>query len=319
MVKYLFLLLATLGWAEDLATLYRTQGIGSLQERAEQQLLDTTYWRSRVEAMDTRFGYLENTSALLSCDKNSSMLQFFRKDDNGSFMLQNSYGAYTGKSNGDKLKEGDLRTPVGIYRLTKKLDKLDPFYGPMAFVTSYPNFYDRIRGKNGSGIWIHGLPADAEREPYTRGCIAIENGDLECMDRHLNYQSALLVIDQHPKLNAPKEVLASILTQLFQWRHAWMINDVDSYLGFYAEDFTRFDGMDLKRFSDFKRRLFDLKEEKEILIANVALLPYPGDDASLYVVFFDEDYRSKRHSFTGKKGLMIRYTDEGRMQIVAEQ
>ncbi|CAI6147276.1 MAG: hypothetical protein SPLUMA1_SPLUMAMAG1_01934 [uncultured Sulfurimonas sp.] len=58
----------------------------------------------------------------------------------------------------DKIREGDLRTPIGVYKLVKKLSKVDSFYGPLAFATSYPNSYDKYLGKNGSGIWIHGLP-----------------------------------------------------------------------------------------------------------------------------------------------------------------
>lgn len=319
MVKLLLLFITTLSLAQDLATLYRTEGFDNVRQLLDRQLTQTDYWQERLEPLDTRFGYFENTNALLNCDKNSSTLKFYRRDDNGTFILQNSYGAYTGKANGDKIKEGDHKTPVGIYRLTKKLDKLDPFYGPMAFVTSYPNFYDRIRGKNGSGIWIHGLPADAEREPYTRGCIAIENGDLECMDRHLNYQHALLVIDQHLAIDVSKDDLSNILAQLFTWRYAWIYNDIESYLGFYAEDFTRFDGMKLEAFTSFKKRIFSRKEEKEILFKNIAIIPYPGEEQSLYAILFDEDYHTDRHTFSGKKGLIVRLHDNGRMQIIAEQ
>ncbi|MDX1295239.1 MAG: L,D-transpeptidase family protein [Sulfurimonadaceae bacterium] len=319
MVKILLLLIATLSCAQDLATLHRTEGFAAVQRTLDRELGDPTYWQQQLEKQDTRFGYFENTKALLSCDKTSSVLKFWRRDDNGSFVLQNSYGAYTGKANGDKIKEGDLKTPVGVYRLTKKLDNLDPFYGPLAFVTSYPNFYDRIRGKNGSGIWIHGLPTDAKRDPYTRGCIAIENGDLECMDRHLNYQHALLVIDQDLKLDARKEQLAAILSQLFQWRYAWLYNDLDAYLSFYADEFIRHDGMKIRQFRQFKKRIFARNDAKEILFKNIAVVPYPGDVSSLYTVLFDEEYSSKRHNFSGKKGLIVKLLDNGRIQIIAEQ
>jgi murein L,D-transpeptidase YafK len=319
MVKLLLLLITTLSLAQDLATLYRTEGLDNLRQTLDRQLTQVDYWRDQLENLDTRFGYFENTNALLNCDKNSSTLKFYRRDDNGSFVLQNSYGAYTGRGNGDKIKEGDYKTPVGVYRLTKKLDKLDPFYGPMAFVTSYPNFYDRIRGKNGSGIWIHGLPADAKREPYTRGCIAIENGDLECMDRHLNYQHALLVIDQHFSMDVNKKDLATILSQLFAWRHAWIYNDLEAYLGFYADDFTRYDGMRIDAFKRFKTTIFSRNEEKEILFRNIAIIPYPGDETSLFAILFDEDYRTQRHAFNGKKGLIVKLLDNGRFQIIAEQ
>ena len=33
--------------------------------------------------------------------------------------------------------------------------------------------------KNGSGIWIHGMPYNADREKFTKGCIALDNNELE--------------------------------------------------------------------------------------------------------------------------------------------
>ena len=79
--------------------------------------------------------------------------------------------AFTGKYDGDKVSAGDRRTPIGIYNLTQKLSTVDPFYGPMAFVTSYPNLYDRIRGKSGDGIWIHGLPLPAIETTLPKGVL----------------------------------------------------------------------------------------------------------------------------------------------------
>ena len=38
--------------------------------------------------------------------------------------------------------------------------------GQLAFVLSYPNTYDKVQGKNGHGIWIHGSPLDGrQRRP----------------------------------------------------------------------------------------------------------------------------------------------------------
>lgn len=318
MVKYCLLFLATFAFGNDLLTLYRQHDLQAVQQHLDQQLTDIRYWEAELQPRDTRFGYFENTNALLSCDKNQSKLQFFRKDENGTFVHHKSFGAYTGKANGDKFKEGDLKTPVGVYRLTQKLNNLDPFYGPMAFVTSYPNFYDKIRGKNGSGIWIHGLPADAAREPYTRGCIAIENTDLECLDRTFNYQHALLIIDEHPNIDADKHDLALILSEVYRWRYAWIYNDFKSYLNFYATDFRRFDGMDYETFKRYKTRIFAKNETKQIRFYNMAVVPYPGESESLFIVYFDEDYQSSSYHFTGQKGLIVRVA-QGHMQILAEQ
>ena len=84
-----------------------------------------------------------------------------------------------GRREGDKQKEGDLRTPEGVYfithKITQKLDFME--YGPHAFNLNYPNPADRLRGKTGSGIWLH-----SKGQPITglttRGCMAIDQYEL---------------------------------------------------------------------------------------------------------------------------------------------
>ena len=84
-----------------------------------------------------------------------------------------------GQVEGDKQREGDLKTPEGIYFITHKIaQKLDFMeYGPHAFALNYPNPVDRIRKKTGSGIWLHskGQPISGIQ---TRGCLAIEQADI---------------------------------------------------------------------------------------------------------------------------------------------
>lgn len=85
-----------------------------------------------------------------------------------------------GRREGDKQKEGDLRTPEGVYfithKITQKLDFME--YGPHAFNLNYPNPADRLRGKTGSGIWLHskGQPIEGLT---TRGCMAIDMHEIE--------------------------------------------------------------------------------------------------------------------------------------------
>ena len=79
----------------------------------------------------------------------------------------------TGSSGGDKWREGDLATPEGVYFMTRRQTGLpEKLYGNLAFPLNYPNPVDRLRGKTGYGIWLHGrgkplVPRD------TRGCIAL--------------------------------------------------------------------------------------------------------------------------------------------------
>jgi murein L,D-transpeptidase YafK len=60
-------------------------------------------------------------------------------------------------------------------------DKLTDFYGSGAFPINYPNEWDRIRGRNGYGIWLHGTPRDTYSRPprASDGCIVLSNEDLD--------------------------------------------------------------------------------------------------------------------------------------------
>lgn len=84
-----------------------------------------------------------------------------------------------GRAEGDKQKQGDLRTPEGVYFITRKITQPLDFmeYGPHAFALNYPNPVDRIRRKTGGGIWLHskGQPIAGIK---TRGCLAIEQEDI---------------------------------------------------------------------------------------------------------------------------------------------
>ncbi len=94
-------------------------------------------------------------------------------------------------SNGvGKVQQGDLKTPLGTYRI---LDKRCHPVKYRAMTISYPNAEDRKRAKElgvnpGSMITIHGQPhwnADGHGDDYTlshdwtNGCIALTNSDLD--------------------------------------------------------------------------------------------------------------------------------------------
>jgi murein L,D-transpeptidase YafK len=89
---------------------------------------------------------------------------------------------------GHKLREGDSRTPEGLYTLDFKLEDSD-FY--KAIRVSYPNerdiFYARQHGVDPGGkIMIHGLPNDLTAArvghpviDWTQGCIAVTNSEMD--------------------------------------------------------------------------------------------------------------------------------------------
>ncbi len=315
---YLFFL-ASLAANDKLIDLYQKEGLSAIEKIFDTQLTSQEYWNNKLHSIDTRFGYLEGTNYLLACDKNQTSLKLYTKDRNNSFILESDFSAFVGKVDGDKQREGDLKTPIGVYKLIQKLNKVDPFYGPLAFVTSYPNSFDKVRGKNGSGIWVHGLPLNQERDDYTKGCIAINNANIKHIEDQIDVEKALVYIDKKPFINVKKETLSILLSQLYTWRKAWKESDIETYLSFYDQNFKRNDGLDKKSFSEYKKRVFAKQEYKNIHFSKINILPYPMEgNENLYLISFHEEYSSSSYSFSGEKELYI-HLDTQNFTILAEK
>lgn len=130
----------------------------------------------------------------------------------------------TGQKDGDKEKEGDLKTPEGIYFIVGKISSgLDFFeYGHTAFTLNYPNPVDRIRGKTGSGIWIHGRGVPLTPK-MTRGCVSLLNADVDHLDDHVFLHTTPILISQNlewSNATQPRAV-AEIAAGTRAWAHAW--------------------------------------------------------------------------------------------------
>ena len=317
-LSLLALSISTFADTTGILTEYRNNGIVNVQKKMDNALASKKYWDQYLKNKNTEFGYIETYKNVLVCNKEKSTLTLYSKSKDGSYKQQKEYSAYTGKIKGDKVTEGDLRTPIGVYNLVKKISKLDSFYGPMAFVTSYPNIYDKYKGKDGSGIWIHGLPTEQERDEFTKGCIAINNQSIECLDRHINIDETLLIINKNAiKLDISKKELSTLLSSLYRWRYSWIYNDIDTYLAFYSPKFMRVDGMNFNRFKAYKTRIFNKKEIKEIIFNEINVIPYPNG-GNLYKISFKEQYKSNSFTFTGDKVLMVKIIDNS-IKIITEK
>lgn len=304
--------------AASIVTEYRLNGIKNIEKRMDFELTSTDYWNHYIKNIDTSFGYIESYNSILTCNKENSTLNLYKKQ-NHKYEKNEEYSAFTGKMKGDKKKEGDLKTPLGIYNITKKISKLDSFYGPLAFVTSYPNVFDIYKGKNGSGIWIHGLPTEQERDDYTKGCIAINNDNLVCLDQEIDIESTLLIINQDDKIQkVSKNTLANILAGLYAWRYSWIYNETQNYLSFYSPKFKRIDGMQYKQFIKYKTRIFNKKEKKTITFKDINVVPYPNTQDTFQVTF-EEVYKSTSFAFKGNKVLIIKSNKKKPFHIISEK
>ncbi len=136
------------------------------------------------------------------------------------------------------------------HRATCRARSSTDFYGAGAFPINYPNEWDRRQGRDGYGIWLHGVPRDVYSRPprASDGCIVLSNprprvggaaragrpdaGDHRRRDRMERRR-------RRSRRSARRSPRA-----LEQWRADWQSRDTERYLAHYSSRF-RLRGQDL--------------------------------------------------------------------------
>ncbi len=117
---------------------------------------------------------------------------------NGKPVLVDEFYTTIGLFGADKSKEGDQRTPLGVYRVQYEIrdPRKDGFLGKFAMTLDYPNAFDSHSGRTGSGIWIHGVPQNLHvRAPKASdGCLAVANKDLQKLRKYVRYMETQVVV-----------------------------------------------------------------------------------------------------------------------------
>ncbi|WP_419765414.1 MAG: L,D-transpeptidase family protein [Arcobacter sp.] len=301
----------------DFVSIYRTMGIEEVQKELEKQLQTEKYWNEYLKNTDVSYGYYESNKYVIVADKLSKKIELFKKQDK-KFLKLLTQSMISGEKEGDKYIEGDLKTPVGAYRLTRKLTKLDQFYGPFALVTNYPNTFDKSLNKEGHGIWIHGMPLEETREDFTKGCIALDNENLVSLEKNMNFDESVLLISEKNVEPTTKEEMSKVLSFIYSWTDAWRISDINKYLEYYSNDFKRANGQDFEAFKNHKKYIFSRNEDKTIRFTNINIIPYPNSlNKKMFKIVMDQHYQTKSYLFDGVKELYIQL-DGDKISILSE-
>jgi len=225
-----------------------------------------------------------------------------------------------GRNGVDKSREGDQKTPIGVYNILALKDKLPDFYGPGAYPLSYPNDWDRINGRNGHGIWLHGTPSETyARAPWaTDGCVVLTNEDLARLSRYVDIARTPVVIGQAVEWREPVQWEADrdgFLAAFRKWKSDWESLDANRYLSHYSRGF-RSESRDFASWSARKRALAGTKTWVKVGVSEVSLFEYPGA-RDLMMITFEQDYRSNNLSNrTSKRQFWSR--EDGQWRIVHE-
>ncbi|WP_279038891.1 L,D-transpeptidase family protein [Campylobacter helveticus] len=308
--------------ASDLVKIYLNDGLDAVGAAIEKELGNKDFWLEELGDKNLTLGYYDKDVVIVKTNKNDKILKV-HSYTNGKIKKEFEQKEVITGLMGDKEKEGDLKTPIGFYELGAKFNPGDQYYGPFAFATSYPNLLDKVQGKTGGGIWIHGYPLDGTRldEFKTRGCIALFNDKLEDFAKVVAGKKVYVLTEEKDSVKAKKDEIASLMADLFAWKYAWTESDVNAYLDFYdEEEFKRFDKSTFSQFASMKRVIFSRKEHKIIKFSDISISPYPNlEDEKMYRISFYEDYYTKNYQFRGNKILYVKLDKKGKMKILAEQ
>ncbi len=211
-----------------------------------------------------------------------------------------------GKAGTDKVREGDKKTPIGVYHVTASLprQKLTDFYGSGAFPISYPNEWDKRQGRNGHGIWLHGTPSDTFSRPpkASDGCVVLANQDLDALAKNLQVGTTPVIISNSIEwlsLDDWQAERTALSRSIEEWRSDWESLDTERYLGHYSKRFQA-GNQNFEQWSTQKRQINAVKQWIKVGAANISMFRNPGKD-EMIVVTFDQDYRSSNLSNVMKK------------------
>ncbi len=262
------------------------------------------------------------TPAAIFIDLSAYRLYLF-EERGGRFVRTRDFYVSIGKGGAEKRFEGDEKTPVGVYLVDSYLpgERLPDLYGVGAFPINYPNAWDRLKGRTGSGIWIHGTEfANYSRPPLSsRGCVTLSNEDFRVLQDQVEVSRTPVIVADRVNWVDPEEIAGtrrSLEASLEIWRSDWESRNSDRYLSHYASDF-RTGNMDLVAFSRHKRTVNASKRFIRVGLDEVGIYRYPGEP-DLALVDFLQRYESDNFRASRRKHQYWR-RDGDRWRIVYEE
>ena len=211
-----------------------------------------------------------------------------------------------GKLGANKTREGDMKTPTGVYHVTASLSpkKVGDFYGTGAFPINYPNEWDKRQGRNGHGIWLHGTPSDTFSRPpkASEGCVVLSNTDLDALAKNLQIGLTPVIISNSIEwlsFDDWQKERATLSREIEEWRSDWESQDIERYIRHYAKDF-RTKNQSRADYEKQKRKINGGKDWIKVKISNLSMFRDPGKD-DLVIVTFEQDYQSNNLSNQMKK------------------
>lgn len=240
---------------------------------------------------------------LAAVDASRSRLYWFanRTGADGKLKLELLRETYVsvGINGVGKVKEGDGKTPTGVYFIQKNLPgaTLPDLFGVGALTLNYPNAVDAMRNKTGSGIWLHGTPsAQYSRAPEaTDGCVVLSNPEMEHL-LHLpgSRMTPVIIADKLEWIQAGKTptLYTQFKPRLDQWIADRQTADADKLKPYYSVRFER-DALDLQHWWPKLVQALPVQRKAKPLEV-ISVLHWDDDDDTMVVTLSDPNFKDNR-------------------------
>lgn len=281
------------------------------------------FYPSNILMMDDKFAH-----HIILVEKATHKLHLY-ENSAGMPKLIKTFNTATGKFKGDKLINGDHKTPEGIYTIYEFLSKEEllrrhgkyaEIYGAGAFPMDYPNFMDERAGKTGGGIWLHST--DDDNRIYkgldSKGCVVLQNADLKDISQFIQLDHTPIIVVQDilylSKLTWERN-RQDLSDAVSKWAKAWQTKDFDTYISSY--DPQRFHDRSKGGYASYKaykKAVFSRPDSPSIKIDFISIM----SNLDYAVVHLQQDYRSSIINDIGKKTLYLKKDANYEWKIVGE-
>lgn len=244
-------------------------------------------------------------------------------NNNGKLTLLTDYYISQGRLGVNKFKEGDQKTPLGVYYITSRVAgaKLPDFYGSGALPINYPNEWDKVNGRSGSGIWLHGTPSDSYSRPplSSDGCVVLTNTDLQEVSALVEIGNTPVIISDDIKFVTRDKAEADRINadrMLESWRVDMQSTDPARLRKHYAHDFKAARGQNLDGWLDKIHQSMLGARKIGVSLSDVTFFRYPGQKELIVAAFTQNVSIGKGTHVTRKRQYWAR--EGAQWKIVSE-
>ena len=264
----------------------------------------------------------EDQHHVLVVDAKRSRLYVY-ENRGGELKFVTDYYVSQGRLGVNKMKAGDQKTPVGVYYITSRLpgERLPDFYGSGALPINYPNEWDKVNGRSGSGIWLHGTPSDSySRSPFSSdGCVVLTNPDLYRLSHSVEIGKTPVVISEsvefvnRTKWRNERNFAAKLIDN---WRHDLESLVPQRLLANYSSHFKSDRGEDLNTWFSKHQQSLNGVRDMSVNLKDLTFFLYPGRDDMIVSTFTQETTIAKSKSTIRKRQYWAK--ESGQWKIVYE-